>query len=92
MSLTMIVWLVGGLGLFLYGMTIMSEGLQHVAGDSLRNFLRTLTKNRFAGVFTGFAVTAIIQASGATTVMLVGFVNAGLLDLTQAIGVISAPQ
>ena len=88
MNFTMIVWLIGGLGLFLYGMAVMSEGLQHVAGDSLRNFLRTLTKNRFTGVLTGLVVTSIIQSSSATTVMLVGFVNAGMLDLTQAIGVI----
>ncbi len=88
MSVAMIVMLLGGLGLFLYGMMVMSEGLQQVAGDKLREFLRTLTKNRFAGVFTGFSVTTVIQSSSATTVMLVGFVNAGLLDLTQAIGVV----
>ncbi len=88
MSFTMAIELMGGLGLFLYGMSVMSEGLQRVAGEKLRGFLRTLTKNRFAGIFTGFTVTGIVQSSSATTVMLVGFVNAGLLDLTQAVGVV----
>ncbi|MBU0551787.1 Na/Pi cotransporter family protein [Myxococcota bacterium] len=84
----MIITLLGGLGLFLYGMSVMSEALQNVAGERLRGFLRKLTKNRFAGIFTGFAVTTIIQSSSATTVMLVGFVSAGLISLTQAIGVV----
>jgi len=84
----MLIELLGGLGLFLYGMSVMSEGLQRVAGDKLRAFLRRLTTNRFAGIFTGLAVTTIIQSSSATTVMLVGFVSAGLLSLSQAIGVI----
>ena len=80
--------LIGGLGIFLYGMRMMSEGLQKVAGDRLRSIFGMVTSNRFAGVFTGFLVTAIIQSSSATTVMLVGFVNAGLMSLQQAIHVI----
>lgn len=80
--------IVGGLGLFIYGMKIMSEGLQEIAGEKLRKTLRFLTGNRFAGVLTGAGITAIIQSSSATTVMLVGFVNSGLITLTQAGGVI----
>ena len=80
--------LVGAIGMFLYGMKIMSEGLQKIAGDKLRNFLSAMTSNRVKGVFTGFLITAIIQSSTATTVMVVSFVNAKLLTLAQAIGVI----
>jgi phosphate:Na+ symporter len=80
--------LIGALCFFIYGMKIMSEGIQKLAGNSMRKILGTLTKNRFAGVFTGFTTTALIQSSSATTVMLVSFVNAGLLSLTQSIGVI----
>lgn len=80
--------LVGGLGIFLYGMRLMSEGLQKVAGDHLRTIFNIVTTNRFIGVFTGFLITAIIQSSSATTVMLVGFVNAGIMSLQQAIHVI----
>ena len=80
--------LVGSLGLFLYGMKIMSEGLQKVAGNKLRSLLATMTKNRFAGVLTGLFITALIQSSSATTVMVVSFVNAGLLTLLQSITVI----
>ena len=80
--------LVGALGLFLYGMKIMSEGLQKVAGDKLRSILTVMTKNRVMGAFTGFLITGIIQSSTATTVMAVSFVNAGLLTLTQSISVI----
>lgn len=80
--------LVGSLGLFLYGMKIMSEGLQKVAGDRLRNILAAMTKNRVMGVFTGILITAVIQSSSATTVMVVSFVNAGLMTLAQSIGVI----
>ncbi|MFP4522009.1 MAG: Na/Pi cotransporter family protein, partial [Fibrobacterota bacterium] len=80
--------LLGSLAVFLYGMKIMSESIQRVAGDKLRNILSYMTTNRFAGIFTGFAITSIIQSSSATTVMLVSFVNAGLLNLTQSIGVI----
>ena len=80
--------LIGSLGLFLYGMKLMSEGLQRVAGDSLRSVLAAMTKNRIMGVITGVLVTAIIQSSSATTVMVVSFVNAGLLTLFQSITVI----
>ena len=78
----------GGLGLFLFGMKIMSEGLQKVAGDRMRKILAALTNNRFIGTLVGLAVTAIIQSSSATTVMVVGFVNAGLMSLVQSIGVV----
>ena len=80
--------LLGGLGMFLYGMNLMADGLQKTAGDKLRQFLGMLTNNRLLGVLLGTAITAIIQSSSATTVMVVGFVNAGILNLTQAVGVI----
>ena len=80
--------LIGSLALFLYGMKIMSEGLQKFAGDSLRRILTAMTTNRVTGVLTGVLITALIQSSSASTVMVVSFVNAGLLTLTQSIGVI----
>ena len=80
--------LIGSLGLFLYGMKVMSEGLQKVAGDRLRSILTAMTTNRVTGVLTGVLITALIQSSSATTVMVVSFVNAGLLSLTQSITVI----
>ena len=80
--------IVGSLGLFLLGMKMMSESLQNVAGDKMRNILSSMTTNRFAGVFTGLLITAIIQSSSATTVMVVSFVNAGLLPLAKSVGVI----
>lgn len=80
--------LLGSLGLFLYGMKIMSEGLEKYAGDKLRSILAAMTKNRVMGVLTGVLVTAMIQSSSATTVMVVSFVNAGLMTLRQSIGVI----
>ncbi|MDL2236539.1 Na/Pi cotransporter family protein [Christensenellaceae bacterium OttesenSCG-928-K19] len=80
-----IAMLLGGLGLFLYGMKLMSDGLEAMAGDKLRNSLELFTKNRFAAVGVGAGVTAVIQSSSATTVMLVGFINAGLMTLTQAL-------
>ena len=80
--------LVGSLGLFLYGMKIMSEGLQKVAGDRLRSILTAMTTNRVTGVLTGVLITALIQSSSATTVMVVSFVNAGLLTLAESISVI----
>ena len=80
--------LMGGLGLFLFGMKIMSEGLQKIAGSRMRKILSALTSNRIVGTLVGIAVTAMIQSSSATTVMVVGFVNAGLMSLVQAIGVI----
>jgi phosphate:Na+ symporter len=80
--------IVGSLGLFLYGMKVMSDGIQQTAGPRLQSVLGFITGNRVVAVLTGFAVTAIIQSSSATTVMVVSFVNAGLLTLTQSIGVI----
>ncbi|MCQ2147904.1 MAG: Na/Pi symporter, partial [Bacteroidales bacterium] len=73
--------LIGSLGLFLFGMKTMSEGLEKFAGDRLRSILAVMTKNRFMGVLTGIVVTALIQSSSATTVMVVSFVNAGLMNL-----------
>ena len=80
--------LLGGLGLFLYGMKLMGDGLENAAGDSLKGILEKVTTNRLMGVLVGAVVTAIIQSSSATTVMVVGFVNAGLMNLSQALGVI----
>ena len=80
--------LFGSLALFLYGMKIMSEGLQKLAGDKMRRILTAMTTNRVTGVLTGMLITALIQSSSATTVMVVSFVNAGLLTLAQSIGVI----
>ena len=80
--------LLGGLGMFLFGMKIMSEGLQKIAGDKMRKILASLTDNRFVGTLVGIAVTALVQSSSATTVMVVGFVNSGLLSLVQSIGVV----
>lgn len=80
--------LVGSLGLFLFGMKTMSEGLQKAAGNKLRSILTAMTKNRFTGVLTGVFITALIQSSSATTVMVVSFVNAGLLNLLQSVTVI----
>ena len=88
MGILQIFTLLGALGMFLYGMNLMSSGLQKAAGDKLRGFLSTMTSNPFKGVLTGLGITSIIQSSSATTVMVVSFVNAGLLTLTQAIGVI----
>jgi phosphate:Na+ symporter len=85
-------WLIfqslGGLGMFLFGMKIMSEGLQKVAGNKMRRILKMVSDNRFVGCAVGTAVTSVIQSSSATTVMLVSFVDAGLMSLTQAVGVI----
>ena len=88
MGILQLFTLLGALGMFLYGMNLMSSGLQKAAGDRLRAFLSAMTSNPFKGVMTGVGVTSIIQSSSATTVMVVSFVNAGLLTLTQAIGVI----
>ena len=84
----MICGVLGGLGLFIFGMRIMSEGLQKIAGDRMRKILGSLTNNRFIGMLVGISITAVIQSSSATTVMIVGLVNAGLVSLVQAIGVI----
>ena len=80
--------LLGAVGLFLYGMKVMSEGLQKVAGDRLRNILGAMTRNRVTGTITGFFITALIQSSSASTVMVVSFVNAGLMTLAQSMAVI----
>jgi phosphate:Na+ symporter len=88
MNLLQIFTLLGALGMFLYGMNLMSSGLQKAAGDRLRGFLSAMTSNPLKRVMTGLGITAIIQSSSATTVMVVSFVNAGLLTLVQAIGVI----
>lgn len=87
-DLEMLFKFAGGLGMFLYGMNIMADGLQKSAGNKMKSLLAALTSNRFLAVIVGALVTAIIQSSSATTVMVVGFVNAGLLELTQAVGVI----
>ncbi|QAR32487.1 Na/Pi cotransporter family protein [Geovibrio thiophilus] len=84
----LIAGLFGGLGLFIFGMKLMSEALQKSAGQGLKKALEKLTSNRFVGTFVGLAVTAVIQSSSATTVMVVGFVNAGLMNLTQALSVV----
>lgn len=84
----MFLYLLGGLGVFLLGLEIMSEGLQKTAGQRLRKMLAMATTNRFAGTLSGFAVTSVIQSSSATTVMVVGFASAGLLTLSQSLGVI----
>ena len=88
MKLDIVISLMGGLGLFLYGMNLMAEGLEKSAGSKLKRIVELLTSNIFMGVIVGAFVTAIIQSSSATTVMVVGFVNAGIMNLTQAIGVI----
>ena len=77
----------GSLAFFIFGMKIMSEGIQKAAGPQLRNILRSMTRNRYFGVITGFLITAIIQSSSATTVMTVSFVNAGLLSLVESAGI-----
>lgn len=88
MSATTIILLFGGLGLFLFGMKLMSDGLQRVAGEQMRSVLEFFTKNRFIGMIVGIIFTGIIQSSNATTVMVVSFVNSGLMTLSQAPGVI----
>lgn len=79
--------ILGSLAFFIYGMKLMSDGIQRAAGSQMRNILRTMTKNRYLGVFTGFLITALVQSSSATTVMTVSFVNAGLLTLLESAGV-----
>jgi len=83
-----VISLIGGLGLFLFGMNYMNEGLQKAAGKKMKDILAALTKNKFMGVIVGTVVTGIIQSSSATTVMVVSFVNAGLMNLNQAVGII----
>ncbi|MCF2554157.1 Na/Pi cotransporter family protein [Faecalicatena contorta] len=86
--LNIIIPFAGGLGMFIYGMQIMAQGLENAAGNRMKSLLEVLTKNKLMGVLLGAAITAVIQSSSATTVMVVGFVNAGIMNLTQAMGVI----
>ena len=88
MDLTLAFSLMGGLGMFLYGMKLMSDSLANVAGAKLRNILEKMTKNTFIGMIVGMIFTAIVQSSSATTVLVVSFVNAGLMNLYQATGII----
>lgn len=88
MTTEMVISLVGGLGLFIYGMNVMSDGLKAVAGDKMKRLLEVLTNNRILAILVGTVVTVIVQSSSTTTVMMVGFVNAGLMNLFQAAGVI----
>ena len=88
MNTDAVIKIIGGLGLFLYGMTLMGDGLQKTAGARLRSTIGILTTNRFLGIAVGAFVTMVIQSSSATTVMVVGFVNAGIMTLLQATGVI----
>ena len=87
-TMAIIIGLIGGLGLFLYGMKLMGDGLENAAGEGLKSILEKATSNKFMGVLVGAVVTAVVQSSSATTVMVVGFVNAGLMNLSQAVGVI----
>ena len=87
-GLSDILTLAGSLGLFLYGMKVMSDALMEVAGDKMRNILASMTSNRLFAVFTGFLITSVIQSSSATTLMVVSFANASLLTLVESIGVI----
>ena len=83
-----LLYILGALGIFLFGMRVMSEGIQRVAGEGLRKIMATMTQNRFFGLMTGLLVTCLVQSSSATTVMVVSFVNAQLLTLMESIGVI----
>lgn len=86
--MSLVLPVVGGLALFLYGMNMMSVGLEEIAGDKLKRLIEILTTNKFRGIIVGALVTMVIQSSSATTVMIIGFVNAGLMSLTQAVGLI----
>ena len=88
MDITLLFGLLGGLALFLYGMQMMSDGLENAAGDRMERILEKLTSNRFIGVAVGALITAVIQSSSATTVMVVGFVNSGMMTLQQAVWII----
>ena len=87
-TIKILIELMGGLGLFIYGMKLMGDGLENAAGEGLKHILEKVTSNRLMGVAVGTIITAVIQSSSATTVMVVGFVNAGLMTLSQALGVI----
>lgn len=86
--MSIIIPFIGGLGMFIYGMQIMAQGLENAAGNKMKTMLEVLTRNKLSGVLLGALITAVIQSSSATTVMVVGFVNAGIMNLTQAMGVI----
>ena len=88
MTFTDLMGLLGGLALFLYGMQMMSTGLEAAAGNKMKVILEKLTANRFVGVLVGAGITAVIQSSSATTVMVVGFVNSGMMTLKQAVWII----
>ena len=88
MGMTEVMGLLGGLALFLYGMQMMSSGMEAAAGDKMKGILEKLTSNRFLGVGVGALITAIIQSSSATTVMVVGFVNSGMMTLRQSVWII----
>ena len=88
MQFSVFLGLMGGLALFLYGMQMTSTGLEAAAGDRMKNILERLTSNRFMGILVGVGITALIQSSSATTVMVVGFVNSGLMKITQAVWII----
>ena len=88
MTFTEITGLLGGLALFLYGMQMMSSGLESAAGNKMKQILEKLTANRFLAVIVGALITAVIQSSSATTVMVVGFVNSGMMTLSQAVWII----
>lgn len=88
MTLAHFMGLLGGLALFLYGMQMMSSGLESIAGNRMKQILEKLTANRFLGVLVGAVITAVIQSSSATTVMVVGFVNSGMMTLKQAVWII----
>ena len=88
MSISNVFSLFGGLALFLYGMQMMSDGLEAAAGNKMKEILEKITANRFLGVLVGALITAVIQSSSATTVMVVGFVNTGLMTLKQAVWII----
>ena len=88
MTFEMFAGLIGGLGLFIYGMHVMSDSLKVIAGNRMKNLLEVLTNNRFKAILVGAIVTVLVQSSSTTTVMVVGFVNASLMTLTQAAGII----
>ena len=86
--LKLVINVFGGLAIFIFGMKLMSDGLHKVAGEKMKSLLKLFSANRFVAIISGCAVTAVIQSSSASTVMVIGFVNAGLLTLVQAIGII----
>ena len=91
LDISILLGLLGGLALFLYGMQMMSAGLEAAAGNRMKGILERLTSNRFLGILVGAGITAVIQSSSATTVMVVGFVNSGMMTLKQAVWIIMAP-